>query len=72
MLLIAKIAEEGNGKPPMMSLSSARQIGKRAFYDCSKAVNVLGMPQTPFRTTIEKAVAWFRENGYVQAKAPRS
>jgi len=34
--------------------------------DYSKAINELGMPQTPIRETIEKAVNWFRENGYMK------
>ena len=31
------------------------------------AVNKLGLPQTPVRETVEKAVNWFRENGYVKS-----
>jgi dihydroflavonol-4-reductase len=39
---------------------------KYAFFDCSRAVNELGMPQTPIRKTVEKALGWFRENGYIK------
>jgi dihydroflavonol-4-reductase len=35
-------------------------------FDCSKAINELGLPQTPIRETVEKAVNWFRENGYIK------
>jgi dihydroflavonol-4-reductase len=35
------------------------------WYDCSKAVNELGLPQTPIETTIKKAINWFKENGYI-------
>ncbi|MBF8265504.1 MAG: NAD-dependent epimerase/dehydratase family protein [Dehalococcoidia bacterium] len=52
-------------KPPRVSMSTARNIGKYAYYDCSKAIKELGMPQTPVKTTVEKAVNWFRENGYI-------
>lgn len=52
-------------KPPMISLHNARFINKFYYFDSSKAVNELGMPQTPIRTTIEKAIDWFRENGYI-------
>ncbi|NVM22359.1 MAG: NAD-dependent epimerase/dehydratase family protein [Desulfobacterales bacterium] len=53
-------------KPPLMTPAVVR-AGKGYFYfDVSKAVNELGMPQTPVRTTIEKAFNWFRENGYVK------
>jgi len=33
--------------------------------DPSKAVNELGMPQTPLAAAFSTAVAWFREQGYV-------
>lgn len=52
-------------KAPMISVYNAKIINKYYYYDCSKAVNELGMPQTPVRTTIEKAIDWFRENGYI-------
>lgn len=53
------------GKPPLLTPSMVRMGGKYGYFDCSKAVNELGMPQTPVRETIEKAINWFRENGYV-------
>ncbi len=56
-----------NKKPPRVSMTSARNIGKYVYYDCSKAIKELGMPQTPIKTTVEKAVNWFRENGYVKS-----
>ena len=34
-------------------------------YDGSKAVNELGLPQTPLRLAVEAAVQWFREQGYL-------
>jgi dihydroflavonol-4-reductase len=52
-------------KPPMVTASEVR-IGKMTeWYDCSKAVNELGLPQTPIEETIRKALTWFRENGYL-------
>jgi dihydroflavonol-4-reductase len=33
-------------------------------YDCSKAVRELDLPQIPAEVALEKAVMWFRENGY--------
>ncbi|MFC1949236.1 SDR family oxidoreductase [Chloroflexota bacterium] len=61
-----KLVSSINRKPPLFPVSAARNFGKYAYYDCSKAVKELGMPQTPVKTTIEKAVNWFRENGYVK------
>lgn len=54
-----------NRKPPLISLATARQIGHYAYYDCSKAIKELGIPQTPLKTAIENAISWFRENGYI-------
>jgi len=53
-------------KPPLITPALARSIGSYAYYDSSKAVKELGFPQTPIRKTVEKAVNWFRENGYVK------
>jgi dihydroflavonol-4-reductase len=54
-------------KPPMLAPALVRVSRGFYYYDCSKAVNEPGLPQTPIRTTIEKAVNWFRENGYVKS-----
>ncbi len=54
-------------KPPLITAPGVRIGSKYMAFDSSKAVNELGFPQTPIRTTIEKAVNWFRENGYVKA-----
>lgn len=35
----------------------------RHYYDPAKAVRELGLPQTPVRAAIERAVAWFRDTG---------
>lgn len=53
-------------KPPVVTASEVR-IGKMTeWYDCSKAVNALGLPQTPIDMTIRKALNWFEENGYLR------
>lgn len=62
-LLIASVTR----RPPVVTPPSARVARMYAYFDSSKAVKELGMPQTPIRTTVEKAVNWFRENGYVKA-----
>lgn len=52
-------------KPPVVSASEVRIGQKQEYYDCSKAVKELGLPQTPIHRSIEKAIHWFRENGYL-------
>ena len=53
-------------KLPVITEPIVRIAGKYSYFDSSKAVNELGLPQTPIKTTIEKTVNWFRENGYVK------
>ena len=53
-------------KPPVVTASEVRIGRKQEFYDCSKAVKELGLPQTPIHITINKALNWFRENGYLK------
>lgn len=39
---------------------------KKMFFDPTKAVRELGLPQTPVQEALRKAVVWFIENGYVK------
>jgi len=56
------------GKEPAVPLDGVRMAHSTMFYDASKAVRELGLPQTPIEEAVVKAVAWFRENGYVRAQ----
>jgi dihydroflavonol-4-reductase len=38
----------------------------RMFFDATKAVRELSLPQTPVEEALSRAVAWFREKGYVR------
>jgi len=51
-------------RPPRLTLKSARYTDHLVWFDTSKAETALGMPRTPLRVTIEKAIRWFRGNGY--------
>lgn len=54
-------------KPPVITASEVRIGRMTEWYDCSKAVKELGLPQTPIEETIQKAIQWFRENGYLKS-----
>jgi dihydroflavonol-4-reductase len=54
-----------SGKPPRMPLAAVKMAKKYMFFDNTKAVSELGLPQTPARQALDEAVAWFREHGYV-------
>lgn len=54
------------GRPPRVSWEAARMSRKKMFFDASKAVRELGLPQQPVDAALEKAVRWFRDHGYVE------
>jgi len=54
------------GKEPAIPLDGVRMAHEPMYYDASKAVRELGLPQTPIETALRKAVQWFRDNGYVK------
>jgi dihydroflavonol-4-reductase len=54
------------GRAPRVSLESVRMSTHRMFFSPAKAVRELGLPQTPVEEALERAVAWFRQSGYVR------
>jgi dihydroflavonol-4-reductase len=58
------VARTMTHKPPFVTLAGVRLSRKRMFYDSSKAVRELGLPQTPVIEACRKAVRWFRDHGY--------
>ena len=68
LLRIGYVFEFGSAitrKPPVVTASEVRIGKKQEYYDCSKAVKELGLPQTPIEEAIRKALEWFRGNGYL-------
>ncbi len=53
-------------RPPRIPLEGVRMTGKKMFFDSSKAVRELGLPQNSVEEALRKAVTWFRRNGYVK------
>ena len=53
-------------KPPVTTASVVRIGSRYESYDCSKAINELGLPQTPIKVSVEKAYKWFKDNGYIK------
>ena len=54
------------GREPLIPLNGVLMARKLMFFDSSKAIRELGLPQTPVTEALTKAVAWFRANGYVK------
>lgn len=63
--VMEKYADHISHEEPPMTYRSARWASRTAWYDCSKAHTLLGMPVTPLAESIERSVRWFREHGYV-------
>jgi dihydroflavonol-4-reductase len=70
MLRAAKLMElyaSISGKEPMTTYQNTLFALQEPFLDPSKAINELGMPQTPIETALTASVQWFRQNDYVKA-----
>lgn len=69
LAMLAALFDEGilsqlTGRPPQVSLASVRMATRRLWFDSNKAIRELGLPQTPLEAALERAVAWFRREGY--------
>ncbi|NJR69427.1 MAG: NAD-dependent epimerase/dehydratase family protein [Synechococcales cyanobacterium CRU_2_2] len=58
--LLAKL-----GYQPTVPLDGVRMSSQSMYYDTSKAVRELGLPQSPIREAVVEAVTWFRSAGMV-------
>lgn len=54
------------GKEPLIPLAGVQMAAKFMYFDSSRAVEELGLPQTPVEDALGRAVAWFRANGYAR------
>ncbi len=55
------------GKPPRAPMAGVRMAKYKMWFDPSKAIVDLGLPQTPPKQALADAVEWFRANGYVKS-----
>ena len=54
------------GVEPLIPLDGVRMARKHMFFDATRAINELGLPQTPVTRAFEDAVRWFKDNGYIK------
>jgi len=54
------------GIPPKVPLAGVRMAKYKMWFDPTKAVQHLSMPQTPPKQALADAAEWFRANGYVK------
>jgi dihydroflavonol-4-reductase len=57
-------------REPRIPLEGVRMAAKRMFFDASKAVRELGLPQTPVEDALSRACSWYTEHGFVSGRQP--
>jgi dihydroflavonol-4-reductase len=70
LALIAAYANEAlsllTRRPPKAPLAGVRMARYKMYFNPSKAIRELGLPQTPPKQALADAAEWFRRNGYVK------
>jgi dihydroflavonol-4-reductase len=61
------ISDHVTGKPPAVPLAGVRMAKYFMYFDSSKAVRELGLPQNSIETALEEAVQWFRDHSRVSS-----
>ncbi len=51
-------------RAPGIPVNGVRMSARPMYFDASKAVRELGLPQSPIEDALARAVAWFRAEGY--------
>ena len=57
------------GGEPRVALDAVRLSRYKMYFDSSRAVRELGLPQTPIDDALERAVEWFWDHGYAARPA---
>ncbi|HEX2769101.1 MAG TPA: NAD-dependent dehydratase, partial [Geobacteraceae bacterium] len=63
---INEVISRCTGREPLIPLAGVQMARKFMFFDATKAVRELGLPQRPAIEALSKAVTWFRDHGYVK------
>lgn len=53
-------------KQPLIEVEAVKLGEKMMFFNPQKAIQELGLPQTPVKIALQKAVKWYLANGYVK------
>jgi dihydroflavonol-4-reductase len=69
-ILLAAYINEGisriTGREPLIPLAGVQMAAKFMYFDPSRAIRELGLPQTPVHEALQRSVEWFRHNGYAR------
>jgi dihydroflavonol-4-reductase len=63
-LVSTKYADWISKKPPSIPLEAVKTSKNFMFFEPSKAIHELGLPQTPVTLAIQDAIQWYLENNY--------
>lgn len=61
------ISDYVTGKPPAVPLAGVKMAKYYMYFDSSKAIRDLGLPQNPVTNALTEAVNWFQENKYTRS-----
>jgi dihydroflavonol-4-reductase len=53
-------------REPRIPLEGVRMAAKKMYFDATKAVRELGLPQTPVEDALARAARWFADQGYAR------
>ncbi|CEK15223.1 hopanoid-associated sugar epimerase [Chthonomonas calidirosea] len=65
-LLVARLLK----KEPTHPFEGVKMARYKMYFDSTRAVRELGMPQSPIEDALARAVAWFQEKGYAKKQKP--
>jgi dihydroflavonol-4-reductase len=60
------VSDKMFNKQPMLPVAAVKTAYKHRFFDCSRYIEELGISLTPVENSFDKAVRWFKENGYAR------
>lgn len=58
-------------RPPTISVESVRLAAELMYFTPAKAIRDLGLPQTPIRDALTRAVEWYYAHGYARRVSKR-
>lgn len=64
---INEVLSRMTGREPLIPLAGVQMAKKFMYFDATKAVRELTLPQNPVEEALKRAITWFRSNGYVSA-----
>ena len=59
------ISNNLTGKPPAVPLAGVKMAKYFMYFDSSKAIQKLGLPQNPTENALRQSVDWFKNNNYL-------